>query len=245
MIQTPAAAATPRRMKQTGDIGHLRVFDRPKARHGMPVAFTKSVYAPFWAPICKKERGMAISRRQFLKGSGLTAGALALTGKPAQASADAPELRTKGLQTSTTICPYCAVGCGMIVSTKGGKIVNIEGDPEHPINRGALCSKGSALFQVANNERRLTKVQYRAPGSNHWEEKSWGWAMDRIARLMQESRDRNFVRTEVRNGQEYVVNRNEGMAFLGAAALDNEECYLWGKFARAMGVAYLEHQARI
>lgn len=188
---------------------------------------------------------MGISRRNFLKGSGLAAGTLALSGKAAQASVDAPEMRTKGLQTSTTVCPYCSVGCGMIVSTKNGKVVNIEGDPEHPINRGALCSKGSAVTQVANNERRLTKVQYRAAGSDQWQEKSWDWAMGRIGTLMKDTRDRNFVRTETKNGQEYLVNRNEGMAFLGGAALDNEECYLWGKFARAMGVGYLEHQARI
>lgn len=188
---------------------------------------------------------MAISRRNFLKGSGLAAGAVALTGKPVRASVDSPVLRTKGLQSSTTICPYCAVGCGMIVHTKDGKVVNIEGNPEHPINQGALCSKGSALFQVANNERRLKTVQYRAPKSTKWEEKSWDWAMQRIAELMKETRDRNFVRQEQINGEMYTVNRNEGMAMIGAAALDNEECYLLGKFARAMGVGYLEHQARI
>ncbi len=188
---------------------------------------------------------MGISRRNFLKGSGLAAGTLAVTGKPAQASVDSEQLRTKGLQTSTTVCPYCAVGCGMIVHTKDGKIVNIEGDPQHPINQGALCSKGSAMFQVANNERRLTKVQYRAAGSDKWEEKSWDWAMQRMAKLMKETRDRNFVKTEKVGGKEYVVNRNDGMAMIGAAALDNEECYLLGKFARAMGVGYLEHQARI
>ena len=188
---------------------------------------------------------MAISRRNFLKGSGLAAGALVLPGKPAQADVDSPELRTKGLQTSTTVCPFCAVGCGMIVHTKNGKVVNIEGDPEHPINEGSLCSKGSAMFQVANNERRLTRVRYRAPGSSKWEEKSWDWAMQRIAKLMKETRDRNFVKTETINGKEYVVNRNDGIAILGAAALENEECYLLGKFARAMGVGYLEHQARI
>ena len=188
---------------------------------------------------------MGISRRNFLKGSGLAAGTLALNAKPAKAGVDSPQMRTKGLQSTTTVCPYCSVGCGMIVHTKDGRIVNIEGDPEHPINRGALCSKGSALFQVANNDRRLQKVKYRAPGSDKWEEKSWDWAMDRIARNMKETRDRNFVKTEVRDGKEYVVNRNEGMTMIGAAALDNEECYLMGKFARAMGVSYLEHQARI
>ncbi len=188
---------------------------------------------------------MSISRRNFLKGTGIAAGAVAITGKPAQAGSQPRQMRTKGLQTSTTICPYCAVGCGMIVHTKGGRIVNIEGDPDHPINQGSLCSKGAALFQVANNERRLTKVKYRAAGSDRWEEKSWDWSMDRMAALMKESRDKNFVATEMIGTTEYRVNRNDGMAFLGAAALDNEECYLWGKFARAMGVGYLEHQARI
>jgi len=188
---------------------------------------------------------MSISRRNFLKGSAAAAGSLAVTGRPAKAGSDSPELRTKGLKVTTTVCPYCAVGCGMIVHTKDGKIVNIEGDPDHPINEGSLCSKGSAMFQVANNERRLTKVQYRAPNSDTWEEKSWDWAMERIARLMKETRDQSFVSQETIDGTAYSVNRNDGMAMLGGAALDNEECYLLSKFARAMGVGYLEHQARI
>lgn len=188
---------------------------------------------------------MGISRRNFLKGTGIAAGSVALSGAQAQAGVDSPDLRTKGLTTSTTVCPYCAVGCGMVVHTRAGRIVNIEGDPEHPINRGALCSKGSAMYQVANNERRLTKVKYRAPGSDHWEEKSWDWTMERIARLMKDSRDRNFIEKENIDGKEYRVNRNDGMTFLGGAALDSEECYLWSKFSRAMGVGYLEHQARI
>jgi len=192
-----------------------------------------------------RETPVTISRRNFLKGGGLAAGALAVTGKPALAGVEGKGLRTAGLQSSTTVCPYCAVGCGMIVHTKDGKVVNIEGDPAHPINNGSLCSKGSALFQVANNERRLTTVKYRAAKSDKWEEKSWDWAMKRMATLMKETRDRNFVASETVGGKEYTVNRNEGMAMIGAAALDNEECYLLGKFARAMGVSYLEHQARI
>ena len=188
---------------------------------------------------------MGVSRRNFLKGSCLAAGTVALTGTASKADVDSPELRIKGLQTSTTVCPYCAVGCGMIVHRKNGKIVNIEGDPEHPINQGSLCSKGSALFQVANNELRLKKVQYRAPGSTKWEEKSWDWAMQRMSQLMKETRDRNFVKQEEIDGKSYTVNRNDGMAMIGAAALDNEECYLLGKFGRAMGVGYIEHQARI
>lgn len=195
--------------------------------------------------IFEETNQMAISRRNFLKGSVLAAGAVVVSNKPAQADVDSPELRTKGLQSTTTVCPFCAVGCGMIVHTKNGKVVNIEGDPDHPINEGSLCSKGSAMFQIANNDRRLTKVRYRAPGSSKWEEKSWDWAMQRIAKLMKETRDRNFVKTEMIKGNEYVVNRNDGMAIIGAAALENEECYLLGKFARAMGVGYLEHQARV
>jgi formate dehydrogenase major subunit len=190
---------------------------------------------------------MDISRRSFLKGGGLAAGALALGGKSAEASVDAPELRTKGLQTTTTICPFCSVGCGLVVQTKDGKVVNTEGDPEHPINQGSLCPKGGALFQIANNERRLQKVMYRAPGSERWEEKSWDWALERIAKRMKETRDKTFSKTQLnkKDGREYLVNRTDGMAFFGGAGLDNEECYLWTKFARAMGVGQLEHQARL
>lgn len=190
---------------------------------------------------------MGISRRQFLKGGALAAAGVALTGKKAEASVDSPELRTKGLKTSTTICPFCAVGCGLVVHTQNGKIVNIEGDTEHPINEGSLCSKGGSLFQVANNERRLQKVMYRAPGSDRWEEKSWDWALDTIALRMKQTRDRTFKAKEInkKDKKEYVVNRTEGMAFFGGAGLDNEECYLWSKFGRAMGVSYLEHQARL
>jgi anaerobic selenocysteine-containing dehydrogenase len=189
---------------------------------------------------------MGVSRREFLQGGALAA-ALALSAKKAEAGEDSPQMRTKGLKTSTTICPFCAVGCGLVVSTKNGKIVNIEGDTQHPINQGALCSKGSALFQVANNERRLNKVLYRAPGSDQFVEKSWDWALERIAQNMKGTRDRTFKARETnkKDNKEYVVNRTEGMAFLGGAGLDNEECYLWSKFARAMGVANLEHQARI
>ena len=189
---------------------------------------------------------MGVSRRQFLQGGVLAVAGTALAGK-GEASVDAPELRTKGAKTSTTICPYCAVGCGLVVSTKNGKIINIEGDPKHPINKGSLCSKGSSLFQVAVNEHRLQKVMYRAPGSDKFEEKSWEWTLDRIAKLMKETRDKTFKAKEInkKDNKEYVVNRTEGMAFFGGAGLDNEECYLWSKFARAMGVAQLEHQARL
>lgn len=190
---------------------------------------------------------MGISRRQFLKGGLLASAGLAISGKAVEANVDSTETRIKGVKASTTICPFCAVGCGLLVYTKGGKVINIEGDPQHPINQGSLCSKGSALFQVAVNEKRLQKVMYRAPGSDKFEEKSWDWALDKIALRMKETRDKTFLANEFnkKDNKEYQVNRTEGMAFFGGAGLDNEECYLWSKFARAMGVVQLEHQARL
>ena len=190
---------------------------------------------------------MGMSRRQFLQGGALAAAGVALSGTPGEANADAPDTRIKGIKASTTICPFCAVGCGMLVHTKNGKVINIEGDPRHPINKGSLCSKGSSLFQIANNERRLQKIMYRAPGSDSFVEKNWDWALDRIALRMKETRDKTFKVNELnkKDNKQYVVNRTDGMAFFGGAGLDNEECYLWSKFSRAMGVAQLEHQARL
>jgi len=181
-----------------------------------------------------------MSRRDFLKTSGVAGGALGglVTLGPVQARAQDTHLRIRYAKQSTTICPYCGVGCGQIVSASDGKVINIEGDPDHPINEGTLCSKGSALYQVANNKRRVTNVKYRAPGSNHWEEKSWNWAVNRISQLVKQTRDAGLA-----DGRK--VNRVDNIAALGGAALDNEECYLYSKFMRALGVAYIEHQARI
>jgi formate dehydrogenase major subunit len=188
---------------------------------------------------------MKISRRGFLKISGgATGGAVLGTfGVHLQTSkAYAEGLKTQYAKESTTICPYCGVGCGQIVSVSDGKVINIEGDPDHPINQGSLCSKGEALIQVANNERRMTKVLYRAPYSDKWEEKTWDWAMPEIAKRIKKTRDENWLAND-KDGK--VVNRAEALGGLGGAALDNEECYLWSKLARALGIVYLEHQARI
>ena len=189
---------------------------------------------------------MDLTRRGFLKltGGTLAAATVANLGfVKRRAYAQGPgELRIRAARMTTSICPYCGVGCGHIVHASGGKIINIEGDPDHPINEGSLCSKGAALFQVANNEKRLNKVMYRAPNSTKWETKTWAWALDKIAANMKKTRDETFVTTDARGR---VVNRNEGTACLGGAALDNEECYLYSKFARTLGVVYLEHQARI
>jgi len=186
-----------------------------------------------------------LSRRKFMTISSATTGgallaSLGLTLKPTMATAR-PTLKTEGATETTTICPYCGVGCGLIVSVRDGKVVNIEGDPDHPVNEGSLCSKGMALYQIAVNDRRLQKVRYRAPGSDRWEEKSWEWALPEITKRIKATRDATF---KAKDGDK-TVNRTEGIAGLGGAALDNEECYLWSKLARSLGVVYLEHQARI
>lgn len=186
----------------------------------------------------------ALSRRSFLTltGAPLIGSVAGLRFGTALAATELshPE-KIRYAKETTTICPYCAVGCGQIVSVRDGKVINIEGDSDHPVNEGSLCSKGISLYQVVNNERRLTHVLYRAPGGTEWEEKSWDWALPRMAQLIKKTRDETFRTTE----NDRPVNRTEGIACLGGAALDNEECYLYSKFARAIGIVYLEHQARI
>ena len=184
---------------------------------------------------------MGVSRRDFLKLSGGTVviGTLGVNLDPARSYAQ--ELRIQNAKQTTTICPYCSVGCGIIVHTKNGKVINAEGDPDHPISEGTLCSKGASLTQLVNNETRLKKPMYRAPGATSWKEVEWDWALDKIARNIKDSRDRTF--TEMANGA--VVNRTDGIAHVGSAALDNEECYLIQKLVRSWGLVYVEHQARI
>ena len=129
-----------------------------------------------------------------------------------------------------------------MVAVENGNLTNLEGDSDHPINRGAACAKGASLAQIHNNDRRLSKVQYRAPGGTEWEEKSWDWTLDKIASNIKATRDASFITTNA-NGN--LVNRTEAIASLGGAAHDNEECYLLVKMLRALGLVYIEHQARI
>lgn len=143
---------------------------------------------------------------------------------------------------TTTICPFCSVGCGMLVSTVEGKVEHLMGDPDHPVNEGATCSKGAALRQIWNSDQRVTKVRYRAPGATTWEEKEWEWAIPRIAQRIKATRDATF---EAKDSQGRVVNRTMGLACLGGAALDNEECYSLSKLARGLGTVYLENHARL
>ena len=191
---------------------------------------------------------MELSRRQFLKASGLGVGGVLLlkTLKPgaALAARALPILPLKKkVAEKTSICPYCGVGCGFVIAADNGKVVNVEGDPDHPVNFGGACAMGAALRQVgADNPWRLSKVLYRAPNSAQFEEKSWDWAITEIARRIKKTRDASFTE---KDSQGTVVNRTEAVASLGGSSLDNEECHLLGKLARALGIVYIEHQARI
>ena len=180
------------------------------------------------------------TRRQFLKG--LTTGTVAIGALTQSGCAPAvPPIKTRGATATTTVCPFCGVGCGQVVSSRAGKVIHIEGDPVHPISEGTLCSKGAAGIQVVNNSRRLKKVLYRKPNGAKWEEKTWDWALERIAARVKETRDKTFKATV--DGK--ITNRTEAIACLGGSALDNEEAYLLAKLMRALGLVYLEHQARL
>jgi formate dehydrogenase major subunit len=143
----------------------------------------------------------------------------------------------------TSICPYCAVGCAQLIYARGNDVIHIEGDPRSPINQGTLCPKGAATFGWMVNPDRLTKVRYRAPYSDHWEERPLDWAMDRIARLIKQTRDETFVH---RLPDGTIVNHTLAIAELGGATLDNEENYLIKKLcAGGLGMVWVENQARV
>ncbi len=201
---------------------------------------------------------MGVSRREFMKlsGSSVLLSSLGVGTDPAEAASQ--NLRTEGAVLTNTICPYCSVGCGIIVHTKDGKVVYTEGDPDHPINEGTLCSKGSSLYEIINNPKRLMKPKYRAAGASEWKEVEWDWALDEIAKRVKDTRDRTFKTTSKSKVKEkgadgvekdvekdFVVHRTDAIAHVGSAALDNEECYMLQKLMRSWGLVYIEHQARI
>ena len=189
---------------------------------------------------------MELNRREFLKlGGATTAGILIIKPLGFERVLATPKgsIVKKRIGEKTTICPYDASGCGFLVAAEGGKVINIEGDPDHPINLGAACAKGASLRQLAaDNPRRLSKVLYRAPGGTEWQEKSWDWTLERIATKIKETRDAQW---REKDDDGYQVNRTEAIASVGGAALDNEECYLLVKMLRSLGLVYIEHQARI
>jgi formate dehydrogenase major subunit len=150
--------------------------------------------------------------------------------------------RIAGLKATESVCPYCAVGCGQVVYTRGGELVDIEGNPRSPINQGTLCPKGSATRQLVQQPGRLTRVRYRRPGGTEWEDLELETAMDMIAERVIAARERGWQDHD-REGRR--VNRTLGFAHLGGATLDNEENYLIKKLFTAMGAVQIENQARI
>jgi formate dehydrogenase major subunit len=151
--------------------------------------------------------------------------------------------RIRGATQTESVCPYCAVGCGTVIHTKGGQVIDIEGNPRSPINEGTLCPKGANTFQLHHNPHRVKHVLWRAPHSDHWETKSLDWALDRIARLVKATRDEGYRET---NDAGARVNAVTNMGLLGGATLDNEENYLMKKlFGAGLGVVSIENQARI
>jgi formate dehydrogenase major subunit len=175
--------------------------------------------------------------------AGLAASRLGFDLSPVKAHAQM--LRTKYAKETTTICCYCAVGCGAIVHTSkrgDGRVMNIEGDPDHVINQGALCSKGASLKQLAENENRMIEPMYRAPYSDKWQTVSWDWALTEMAKRVKATRDASFTE---KNEKGQTVNRTTAIASVGSAAMDNEECWIYQALMRSLGLVYIEHQARI
>jgi formate dehydrogenase major subunit len=191
---------------------------------------------------------MSLSRRDFMKlGSATAAGVAAGAGvdlTPVHAAATS--LKIKEAKASAGVCPYCAVGCGQLIYSKDGKIIDIEGNPDTPHTLGRLCPKGAATIQLSNNPLRPVKALYRAPGSDKWEEKSLEWMYDEIAKRYYDTREKYFIEKEKnKEGKEVTVNRLDAIASLGSACIDNEECYLLSKLNRTLGIVYHEHQARV
>jgi formate dehydrogenase major subunit len=194
---------------------------------------------------------MKVTRRGFLKltASGIGATSLAALGfSPQRALAEVRTFKLAHASETRNTCPYCSVGCGIIMYGLGDRsknarseIIHIEGDPDHPVNRGTLCPKGASLLDFVHSPNRLKFPEYRGPGEAEWKRVSWDFALDRIARHMKDDRDKNFV---AKSG-EVSVNRWTTVAFLAASASSNESGYITNKVIRAMGMTALDNQARV
>jgi formate dehydrogenase major subunit len=197
---------------------------------------------------------MELSRRQFMKGTGAgiagtTLGALGFGDIEEAFALSIRPYKLAGLTETRNTCTYCSVACGIIMYSKGNlakgekaDIVHIEGDPDHPTNRGTLCPKGAALLDMVHSETRLKYPMVRKPGSNKFERVSWDFALDRIARLMKDDRDKNFV---ARNNDGVTVNRWISTGFLAASATTNETAWLTYKVVRSAGMLVFDNQARV
>ena len=191
---------------------------------------------------------MDLSRRSFLKAT-TVGGVVALGFDLSRAQAEVREFKISRTTETRSICPYCAVSCGVIIHTLGDRsknatssVVHIEGDPDHPISRGSLCPKGITLKDDINNPKRLKSPKVRRPGSDHWEDISWDDAISGIARHLKDTRDRTFV---AKNAKGQVVNRTPGIAMIGGCTDTNEFNFLQWKAISAWGVPYRDSQARV
>ncbi len=192
---------------------------------------------------------MTSSRRQFFKIGAGGAVASVLGFNLQKALAQSRELKIARTTETRSLCPYCSVACGVIIHTLGDnaknvtpQVVHVEGDPDHPTNRGTLCPKGSSLFQDILNDRRVLKPQVRRPGSDHWEDITWDRAIEEVARHIKKTRDESFIE---KDAQGRTVNRCESIAWNGGCTDTNEFNYLAVKTMRSLGVVYLENQARV
>lgn len=193
---------------------------------------------------------MNLTRREFLKVGTIGGAAATVLGFDlAPAYAQLRELKIARATETRSTCPYCSVSCGVLIYTLGDKaknvtpqVVHVEGDPDHPINRGTLCPKGASLEQDILNPRRLVKPQVRRPGSDHWEDIPWDTAVDEIAGRVKKTRDDSFVDKDAKGN---TVNRCESLAFIGGCTDTNEFNYLVVKSMRSLGLVYLENQARV
>ena len=195
---------------------------------------------------------MQVTRRTFLKvcAAGVGTSSLSLLGfAPGTALAEVRTFKLARATETRNTCPYCSVGCGILMYTQGdkaknvhGRIFHIEGDPDHPVNRGTLCPKGAGLLDFVHSDSRLTRPEYRAPGSKEWQPISWDDAFTRIAKLMKADRDANF---EAKDKDGRTVNRWNSTGFLAASASSNETGYLTHKVVRTLGMLSFDNQARV
>ncbi len=188
---------------------------------------------------------MNLTRRQLLKVAGAGAGAIALGGLGVNyliTESYAKKLKIKGAREVISICPFCSVSCHFIAHVKGGEVVSTEGDPGYPVSEGALCAKGSTMLSMINSDHRVLKPMYRAPHSERWEEKSYSWMVEKVARRIKDTRDKHFVTT---NAEGQRVNRLDAMFHAGSSQMSNEEASVVVQAQRAMGIVNMDHQARI
>jgi formate dehydrogenase major subunit len=191
-----------------------------------------------------------LTRRAFLKLSAGGTGAAGLTALGFDTAAAVQlkqNFRIAGARESHSVCPYCAVGCALVAYTQDNsdgtrKLLQIEGNPDSPVNEGRLCPKGATAMQLAISARRVESPMYRAPGSDHWQTISWDDMLNKLAQRIKDGRDATFV---AQDGSGNTVNRTEGIAFAGGAAFSSEEGYFAAKVMRGLGLVHLEQQARV